>query len=741
MHPPRFASVILDEGVNRLLDYEIPEPLSKLAAPGMRVLVPLRSQLKKGTIFSLKNEACKNVRPLEKLLVDQPLFTPDLSHLALWMAAYYAAPLSKVMSLVLPSFLRKETREKEELFIKPLRSKKELAALCREMREKHPSQAALLELFLKEPKGCFLSDLLKRTKVSKSPVERLIEKKVLSSSLLPRSPSFVSDFFQTKPKVLTNEQRVALSAVTESLVAQEFAVHLLYGITGSGKTEVYLQAIEEALSLGKTALFLVPEISLTEQTTERLRSRFTEKIAIMHHRLSDGERKETWKKMQNGSVKIALGARSALFSPLPRLGLIIVDEEHDASYKQKELAPTYHARDAAIMRAKLLSIPILLGSATPALESYYNATQGKYRLSMLTQRPEKATLPQIQIIDMKKEFEKAKGFTLFSEALLGALKKRFEVGEQALLFLNRRGYHTSQICLKCSYLFKCPHCDLSLTFHRKQNALTCHLCGYSLFPPPATCPQCREDSTLKFKGAGTEQVERALHALLPTVRTLRMDADTTRLKGSLETLFKQFRSGKADVLIGTQMIAKGLHFPSVTLVGILQGDGGLHLPDFRASEMSFQLLSQVAGRSVRGVLPGEVLIQTTLTDHPLLKQAALQDYTAFYTQEIESRKTFAYPPFTRLIKLVFTGKEKKQTEGCAVSLRQELVHKLSSDHELFPVTPCGHAKIKENYRFQVLIKARDVRGALFLLNQLLNNRPLPKSVHLLIDVDPLSTYF
>ena len=732
-----YATIILDEAIDRLLDYEIPTSLRSEVEPGARVLVPVRSHLKKGTIFALNDHSPHQTRPIERLLTEKPLFTPDLFALTLWMANYYATPLRRVVTLVLPSFVRKEKKQKEQLFIKALLSKDHLAQVSAELKEKHAAQASVIDVLLKRPKGVFLSELIELAGVSKSPIDTLIKKKFLSSKKLTSTSEVLQDYFLTKPKRLSDEQAVALQDITASIDKEAFNPHLLYGITGSGKTEVYLQAIEHTLAKGKTALILVPEISLTEQTIQRLRSRFTEKIAILHHRLSDGERAKAWKQMRAGEVKIALGARSALFSPLPNLGLIIVDEEHDGSYKQKDKAPTYHARDVAVMRAKLLEATVVLGSATPGLESFYNAKRGKYRLNTLTKRPKSALLPEVKIIDMRQEIEKEKGFVLFSAPLLRGIKERLQRGEQSMLFLNRRGYHTSQMCLSCSTIFKCERCDVSLTYHRNQNTLTCHLCDYTLSPPPKECPHCKSATSLKFKGAGTEQVERTLHAILPEVRTLRMDADTTRHKGAHDKLFKQFRSGKADVLIGTQMIAKGLDFPSVTLVGVLNSDGGLHLPDFRAQENTFQLLAQVAGRSGRGMLKGDVIIQTFLPDNATIKLASKQDYLAFYNEEIEVRETFDYPPFARFIKLTFSGKDAAKTENSANALREQLVKRLSSAYEIFPVVPCGHARVKETFRFQLLIKGKKLGDALKQLQEIDHSQ----GAQMLINVDPLSTFY
>ncbi len=387
---------------------------------------------------------------------------------------------------------------------------------------------------------------------------------------------------------------------------------------------------------------------------------------------------------------------------------------------------------------KFTQATVLLGSATPSVESYYNVTRGKYQLSVLKNRADKATLPQVTVVDMKTEFERNKGFTLFSSPLIDAIKARIEIGEQVMLFLNRRGYHTSQLCTSCSHVMQCPECDVNLTFHLGENILACHLCDYRLSPPPRNCPSCHKEGFLKFKGAGTEMVERSLHAILPEVRTLRLDADTTRHKGSHEMLFKSFRAGKADVMIGTQMIAKGLHFPQVTLVGVLNADGSLQIPDFRAEETVFQLLTQVAGRSGRGTLSGQVIIQTHLPDHAVIALAKAQDFEGFFKREIALRELFGYPPFTHLVKLTFTGKNPTLVEDRAAALRSRLIAQLPPAFEILPVVPCGHAKIKGEYRFQFLIKGEKIAQLQKLLP--LEERA-DKSCRLFIDVDPLSTFF
>jgi primosomal protein N' (replication factor Y) len=485
---------------------------------------------------------------------------------------------------------------------------------------------------------------------------------------------------------------------------------------------------------------LVPEIALTEQTIERFRSRFEGKIAVLHHRLNEGERFDEWHRIANNEVQIVIGARSAIFAPLANLGLIIVDEEHEGAYKQSE-GFSYHARDVAVMRGHFCSACVILGSATPSLESMYNVSRKKYTLLSLTQRAEHAQLPAIHIVDMKREAEKAKQGTLFSELLIDKLKKRLALGEQSILFLNRRGYHTTLSCNHCKTVYTCPSCALALTFHRKEQLLSCHLCDYHLSPLPTKCALCNHHETLKYSGVGTEKLESAVHALFPEARVLRIDSDTTRHKVSIERLFTQFRTHKADILIGTQMVAKGLHFPSVTLVALINADGGLNIPDFRSSERIFQLITQVSGRAGRGALPGEVIIQSYLPNHETIQAACKQDFDLFYKQEIAIRELFDYPPFSHLVKLTFTGKNPTLTEEKAVQFRQHLISCLPKSALAYPLVPCGYAKIKDHFRFQFLIKGPTTPPICLAINQTKRHNGLPKEVKLMVDVDPISTFF
>jgi len=741
---PKYASVILDVSIDKTLDYGIPEHLLGSVQRGVRVEVPLRGFPKQGYVFSVNDKPSYTpVKPIQRVSVSTELFTKDLFELALWMARYYCAPLRQVFKAILPSTIRKENKEKQQLYVMRNKTREELMDHCLEIRNKNSAQATVIDAMLQVKKGILLTELLEITKGTKSPIDTLVKKGFLTIDIVrvDRSPLMKEEYFQTKSKKLNDEQQEAFNKIAASLEEQRFETHLLHGVTGSGKTEIYLQAIEKALLMGKSTIMLVPEIALTGQTIERFRSRFEGQIAILHHRLSQGERFDEWHKIRRGEAKIVIGARSAVFSPVENPGLLIVDEEHEQSYKQSEETPCYNARDAAVMRGKLTNSTVILGSATPSLESYNNAKSGKYTLSKLHLRADAATMPTVRIVDMKVENQKAKGFTSFSEALLDGIKKRHAIGEQTILFLNRRGYHTSLLCQDCGTVVRCKDCDIPLTFHKGDNYLCCHLCSFQILPPPTQCPACKKPNPLKFKGVGTEQIQRALHAVLPDIRTIRMDADTTKHKGSHQRLLREFGTGKADVLIGTQMIAKGLHFPQVTLVGVLNSDSSLNLPDFRASETAFQLITQVSGRAGRGAVAGEVIIQTFMPDNQTILHASKQDFDGFYAEEIGVREMFQYPPFTQMAKIGISGPDEAKEGQVLEVLRRSLVENLPNTFEAQPVVPCGYAKVKGKYRYQFLVRGPSIYPISRALETLLPGVKLGKDSRISIDINPASTYF
>lgn len=743
VEPPLYAQVLLDDALDKPLDYLVPQHLKNLVQRGTRVAVPVRTNIRHGTVLTVgPSTTYPNVKPIESVIYDKEGIPSDLFLLADWMSKYYCTSLRVILKTMMPSSVRDDAGHKEQLFVSRAKTREELIECLPGLRKKAPHQASVIEVLLKVTKGILLTQLLEEAKAPRSAIESLNKKGLVNVQLLrlDRSPLEGEEYFITSPKKLNSEQAAALSEIQNGLNKQSFQTHLLYGITGSGKTEVYLQAIDTALSIGKTAIMMVPEIALTTQMIERFRCRFKDKMAILHHRLSDGERYDAWHSIRNGESKIVIGARSAIFCPMPSLGLIIVDEEHENSYKQGEKMPCYNARDVAVMRGKICQATVVLGSATPSLESFHNAQSGKYSLLTLTNRADSARLPKVTVVDMRKEYEKAKGMTSFSEVLLNSIEKRLAKGEQTILFLNRRGYHTMFLCRACGVTVKCPHCDTSLTFHKGENNLSCHLCGHALSPPPRACPSCHSDETMKFRGMGTEHVERSLHAIFPEIRTLRADADTTKHKGSHQKILRDFATGKADVLVGTQMIAKGLHFPEVTLVGVLNCDSGLQIPDYRASENTFQLLAQVAGRAGRGAVEGEVIIQTALPEHAIIQHAARHDFQSFFKEELATRSIFGYPPYSQLVKVGLSGSDQMRVQQIAEDLRNKIARSLPETYEVFPALASGHPKIKDKYRFQFLIRGPGVYPIIHAYNKYIIGVP-KKDVLCMIDVNPYSTFF
>ncbi|HEY2139030.1 MAG TPA: primosomal protein N', partial [Chthoniobacterales bacterium] len=613
MMNPSYARVIIDRSIHRELDYLVPELLAEKVSIGSRVRVPFRERSALATVVALLEETgAEGIRPIEALVGDKPVLSPKLIELARWMSAYYCCPIEAVMRSLLPQVIRKaEVTWKTQLFV---RAAREIAPReIDELRRRAPRQAELLEAVSKLRAPVAAAELLRQTSLDNQTL-RALEKRgfvALGEEAVARDPHADEQFIASNNLTLNSEQVVALSAVEEAVNSMGKAKPiLLHGVTGSGKTEIYLQAIHSTLVRGRTAIVLVPEISLTPQTVERFKSRFSEAadtVAVLHSHLSEGERHDEWHKIHSGRARIVVGARSAVFAPLENLGLIVVDEEHETSYKQEE-APRYHARDVAVVRAKMEGCAVLLGTATPSLESYYNATQQKYRLLKLTQRVDDCQMPLMRIVDLRLERRKEKVAAILSEKLRAAITARLERREQTILFLNRRGFSTSLLCSNCGEARDCPNCSVALTFHRGAARLSCHLCGHTA-AVPKKCPACSQDALI-YAGFGTEKVEANVTQIFPHATVRRMDADSMSRKDAYRETLQAFRAGKIDILVGTQMIAKGLHFPNVTLVGIINADLALHMPDFRAGERTFQLLTQVAGRAGRGETPGEVFVQT-----------------------------------------------------------------------------------------------------------------------------------
>ena len=532
----------------------------------------------------------------------------------------------------------------------------------------------VIDYFISNPKPIERQKILSLLGISSSVIKSLVDKGILYESMqeVYRDPYQDRIFEHTEPLQLTEEQSVAIKPILQTIEEKRHDVFLLYGITGSGKTEIYMQSIQKVLEEGREGIVLVPEISLTPQMVNRFKGRFGDEVAVLHSGLSIGEKYDEWRKIQRKEVRVAVGARSAIFAPFENLGIIIIDEEHETSYKQED-NPRYHARDVAIERARTHNCPVILGSATPSLETFARAKKGVYQLLTLSKRMNDQSLPTVDIVDMREELREGNR-TMFSRVLYDKLQDRLMKKEQTVLFLNKRGHSSFVMCRDCGYVIQCPNCDISLTYHRYQQQMKCHYCGYEAVVP-TICPECTSEH-IRYFGTGTQKVEEELGKIFPEARVIRMDVDTTSRKGSHEKLLTAFQEGKADILLGTQMIAKGLDFPNITLVGVLSADTMLHLPDFRSSEKTFQLLTQVSGRAGRHELAGEVVIQTYSPEHYSIELAGQQDFDQFYQKEMMIRKIHQYPPFYYLALITVSHEELMKvvdvTEKISVSLSSRL---------------------------------------------------------------------
>lgn len=562
-----------------------------------------------------------------------------------------------------------------------------------------------------------LPPALKKGKIGVRPRHKEDEDEIKSSSHL----------------VLNEEQDKAFKALWHDVEQDRHNVYLFHGITGSGKTEVYLQAIGKALDKNKASIVLVPEISLTPQAIERFKSRFGDKVAVLHSHLTGSARFNEWKKIKTGDAMIVVGARSAVFAPVKNLGLIVIDEEHETSYKQQD-SPRYHAREVAIKRAALTGAVVILGSATPSLESYHNAKAGVYKFINLTKRVHGRQLPLVQIIDMRQYMMNTKKQAMLSRPLQEAIKSALDKNEQVILFLNRRGFATFMNCRKCGYVVKCKNCDVTMTYHFQDKELVCHWCGWRM-KPPEECPKCKS-FYISYFGAGTEKVESEISRLFSSAHINRMDTDTTTKRGSHKVILDDFKSGQTQLLVGTQMIAKGLDYPGVTLVGVVSADSALHIPDFRSGERTFSLLTQVAGRAGRGKKPGRVLVQTFTPEHYAIITASKHDYTAFYEKEIELRKQLHLPPYSHLIKITFRSHSDAKAMESAARLTELLKEKKNILHISGPVVS-SIPRLRRQYRWDVILKAKNAEAANGLLRHALKVFKKTSSVKMAVDVDPL----
>ncbi|MGH7873340.1 MAG: replication restart helicase PriA [Candidatus Binatia bacterium] len=754
----KFARVIVPSPLRDTLVYSIPESFVGRVSVGSRVLVPLQKRTVTGIVWEILSEnPIERAKPIIAPLDDGPILDEQLLKLSHWISQYYLASLGEVLATVLPPNSRRESKRTVVLKSAPTEPEDEL------------SQRILTELRLR--KGTLPVKFFAR-KFSGQNVERalaqleLLEIVQIEERLAKQRRKKADRYFAVTDAPtadsskfdLTSEQQIALGAIIDRIDSGGFEIFLTFGVTGSGKTEIYLRAMERVRQLGRRCLILIPEISLTPQLLDRLNARFPGRVGVLHSGLTSAERWAQWWRIIRGSVDVVVGARSAVFAPLPDLGLIVVDEEHDPSYKQEE-GLRYNGRDVATVRGKFCDCPVILGSATPALESYENCRQGRYRLLEMTKRVEARPLPIVETIDLRLQSQKstlpatasATGASpesaggngrLISDPLLKAVVKNLADGHQTLIFLNRRGFANFLQCTLCGHVWRCPYCSVTLTVHFKHRKLACHYCDFSR-PSSEICPEC-QNPTLSNVGAGTEQIEQLLQRVAPTARIARMDRDTTTTRGSQENLIRRWEKGELDILVGTQMITKGHDVSGVTLVGALLADLSFNLPDFRAAERTYQLLSQVAGRSGRGDHPGRVLIQTYTPEHYAIQYLIEHDYKGFFEIEAGFRRELNYPPFGRLISLRLDGPKMEEVERQAkfltAKLRELKEREVSwrEQIEILGPAPAPIEKLRNRYRWQLLLKGKQSSTLIDFAKRARQFTPRGRNTRLHIDVDPYS---
>ena len=749
----KFARVVIPSPLKQPLTYAVPQSARQQISVGMRVWIPLGRRKVIGVVIELLGTtSLTEIREIEAILDERPILDSKLLRLARWISQYYVATLGEVLTTILPSSLRPQSKRtvfaRAGAFSFSQMWDEKVFELV-----KGSSRGMTFETLMRKFPGEDIKRALRRLESSgaieireRMPGRRSRSKEV-TLAIEPADPDSAVRF------ALTSEQAIALSAIAHRLSHGGFETFLLHGVTGSGKTEVYLRAMEQVRESGRRSLILIPEISLTPQLIDRLNARFPGRVGVLHSALSGAERWAHWWNIARGNVDVVVGARSAVFAPLPDLGLIIVDEEHDPSYKQEE-GVRYNGRDVAVVRGKLTGCPVILGSATPAIESYENCLRGRYRLLEITKRIYQRPLPQIDIVDLRAEFAQRKSdpatshagkgedHPLVSRRLLKALIENYQRARQSLIFLNRRGFSNFLQCNRCGHVIRCSHCSVTLTLHLKRGSLCCHHCDYRR-PITDSCPECRT-ATLREVGVGTEQIEQCLQRIVTGARVARMDRDTSGKRGVQEKLIRSWQNGEIDILVGTQIITKGHDVSGVTLVGALLADLSLNLPDFRAAERTFQLLNQVAGRSGRGDDPGHVIVQTYAPDHYVFQYLICHDYKGFFKLELESRRALNYPPFSRLVSFCIDGPKVADVESKAKKLAEILRerHGANSKYrdqiEILGPAPAPIAKLRGRYRWQLLLKGKQVSALLEFANIARELLPRSGKARLHIDVDPFS---
>ncbi len=741
-----FAGIVFNRPLDQVFTYAIPGRLRDQLRPGHRVRVPLGRGNQPTTGYCVRVDSSAEVDPAKlkeviEILDDPPLIDQLMLDLTAWIARYYCCAQGQALDAVVPAGVKKQAGTR----IQTCLTVPDEVQLQVEQLALPTKQAEIIKLICRSEATLTVSDVCRMAHCTTAPLAALRKRGLVHSVRRRMSRAPVDEPLDKKtedgdqdgraPVALTADQTRVLEELRPTLKAKTFKTFLLRGVTGSGKTEVYLSAIESVVAEGREAIVLVPEISLTPQTIRRFRRRF-ERVAVLHSHLSDAERHRHWRAIARGEIEVVVGARSAIFAPTRKLGLIVIDEEHESTFKQ-ETTPRYHARDIAVKRGQLEQVPVLLGSATPSLESWTNATRGRYQLLTLDRRVSNRPMPQVDIIDLRYEKPtKGQGHRAIGDQLQRSILEALEDNGQVILLLNRRGFHTFILCPKCGGVLKCNACDIALTYHRDRNKALCHTCDAE-YDPPSTCPECGAPQ-LHYGGIGTERLEREVRQTFPNYVVRRMDSDTMRSPGAHEQVLGAFRSGNVDILLGTQMIAKGLDFPNVTLVGVVNADTSLHLPDFRAAERTFQLVAQVAGRTGRGDRLGRVLVQTMTPEAPAIARAARHDYLGFVQAELPQRQLGGAPPFGRVVRLIARGPVESEVEIYLQEVTEQLRQEADPSVRFLGPAPAPVVKIKHLFRFHLQMRAPSPGPLQDILHRLMPRLSPPKPLELAIDVDPVS---
>lgn len=712
-----------NKNIDKVFDYLVPDEFMSMIKLGIRVEVPFGKQVLEGFVLEIKDDCDRELKYILGVKDEDVVLNDELLLLGKKMQEMTLSTLISCYQVMLPKALK---AKQGRIINKKFDSYYYLSDIDLSNMKLNESQEKIIELCQLKRK------VLKRdlVEISESSLKTLVKKGILIEEKSEHYRlSYDGEVLEKKK--LTDEQQ----KVVDSVDILKHDNYLLYGVTGSGKTEVYMELIEKVFDLGKTSIVLVPEISLTPQMVKRFQSRFGDKIAALHSALSDGEKYDEWRRIVRGEASIVIGARSAIFAPLKNIGLIIIDEEHSDSYKQSDSNPRYSAKDIAILRGGYYNCPVIMGSATPSLEVMARANKGVYKLLSLLHRVNGKELPTVRIIDMNEKIRSSKGH--FSQDLIGAIKDKLNLGEQVILFLNRRGYSSFVTCKNCGYTFKCPNCDISLTYHKSSNTLRCHYCGYGT-KVYDTCPECKEKSVNDL-GVGTQKIEEELNNLFPDAKVLRMDFDTTSCKGAHEKMINSFKNHEYDILLGTQIVAKGLDFANVTLVGVINADTSLNIPDFRSSENTFSLLSQVAGRSGRSEKTGEVVIQTFNPEHYAIEYAKRHDYLGFYNKEMEMRKILKYPPFYYLCYIKISGKDANYIFGEANKIKRSLERNLLYTSILGP-SQCTIFKVNNIFRYGIILKYKKEDKLVEILEKIIEHYKSDQRIKVDIDFNPSQIY-